>query len=126
MCQAHSPEQERLARRCGWLAPASYGEPSVPGLARRVRDDVDADGQRRSPWTVCGGYTTALPEVREAVELRPQVKLGTIRDYLELGPRAHVPPLALLAQAVLEGAINECQAASMEEAQERRKEGGHG
>lgn len=115
----------RQRQACGYLPH----DPSVRvpwGLPEGL-DFVPGDGDPDDPdfRPICPGYLTALPEVHEAVRLRPHWLKGA--SHLLLKDCADPEP-ALTAQAVLEGAVIAKQNHETEkrarEAEEARRRGG--
>lgn len=103
-----STEQERERRGCGYLPPHPLANPrfGVP-LACEVKP------------TVCPGYSTSRAEVVEAVRYRPSYLKGYLTEHLGEAPSEQL----IEAQCVLEGAINEKQAADMRTRAEEAKRG---
>lgn len=121
------PIEVRRRQGCGFLPLASSSDTSF-GIPDGVDLGADEEGRPVKPLH-CAGYLTSLPEVAEAVQIRPQWLKGGpagVREYIghecaDLGP-------ALNAQAILDGAVQTKQNHETEkrakEAEEARRHGG--
>lgn len=98
---------ERQYQACGLLPP-------IPGKQAPVIDGVEYSRE------VCPGYLTSLPEVVEAIQIRPQWLKGGpagVREYV--GPECRDLGPCLNAQAILDGSV---QAKQNHETEKRAKE----
>lgn len=106
----------RIRQACG-LLPRRADVKRVFG----VPDGVDFEP------SCCPGYLTSLPEVQEAVRIRPQWLKGTASLYLRGSDVNEDLEPALNAQSILESAVNAKQAHETEkrarEAEEARRRG---
>jgi hypothetical protein len=94
-CKATTSALERARIACGWLPLAEGAMPvQFPGLQ-------GDDG--KPALTVCPGYTTRLPQVREASEARLHWERGTLRQRVQAEPTQ----VLLDALQICEGARNE-------------------
>jgi hypothetical protein len=119
------PIEVRRRQACGFLPH----DPSVKrawGLPEGV-DFTPGEGEPGSDdfRPICPGYLIALPEVQEAVRLRPHWLKGAAHLLLK---GCEDPEPALTAQAVLDGAVVTKQNFDAEkrarEAEEARRRGG--
>jgi hypothetical protein len=117
------PIEVRRRQGCGYLPLAPHAN-TASGLPLGVDLGTDEDGRPTKP-AHCPGYLIALPEVQEAVRLRPHWLKGAAHLLLK---GCEDPEPALTAQAVLDGAVVTKQNFDAEkrarEAEEARRRGG--
>jgi hypothetical protein len=109
-----TPIELRRAQKCGWL-------PVCDGAKAPRPSGIDFEPDH------CPGYLTALPEVQEAVRIRPQWLKGTFGLYVKGNDVVEDLEPALNAQALLESAVvaktNHDTEERQREAEERRRNG---
>lgn len=118
------PISVRRAQACGFLPhdPKVKRAWGVPAGVDFVPGEGDPDARDFRP--LCPGYLVSLPEVREAVQLRPHWLKGAIGLYLR-GCDGDLTQ-AFNCQAILDGAVTQKQIQDSEEAAAKAKEQGHG
>jgi hypothetical protein len=121
------PIEVRRRQGCGYLPLAPHAN-TASGLPLGVDLGTDEDGRPTKP-AHCPGYLIALPEVQEAVRLRPHWLKGGpagLREYVRGSGASDDLTAANDAQAILDGAVTLKQNHDSEERARKAEEARRG
>lgn len=112
-CKERMSVSDRQGMGCGFERAEKGAQPWTPAFWVKQAGRAQSE-EERARWkpSVCPGYTTTLPEVREVLALYPQWEARTLTDALS-GESPTVPLLEGLSE--LRGGIRELERSHLPE-----------